>query len=74
MVEEKLSAFSRKHLQDALNVLAVMQREGITEEQIRTLLKGPLIREMPVIKKARRLSRKQREREFKLTRWGRRRR
>lgn len=69
-----LGAFTRKHLRDALTVLSVMERAGITKEDIKELINGLPIKEIGKVKHMRRLSREQREREFKSTKWGLRRR
>jgi len=72
MIEE-LAVFSLKDLQNALNVLSVMERKGITRDAVKDVLRSQTHSRPYVYKKARRLSRDQRKSEFSTTHWGRRR-
>lgn len=74
-LSEILGAFSLGVIQDALNLMQVMDKHKVSRNEVSEYVKTtvpPMSAPQPT--RMRKVSRKQREREFRLTQWGRRRR
>lgn len=41
-LREKLATFTTAHLQDALNVITIMEREGIEKKELKEFLRTPI--------------------------------
>jgi len=68
-IDQILAAFSKGHIQDALNIISLMDKHNITKEDIKSFLETSLVETNKPIK-TRRLSKEQRVDMLARTKWG----